>query len=85
MEEARENSEPVDLDQTQRIQELEALLAEYKSTLLRYEEEIDAYGENPSTLGQGQSRQALADELAQEREAAAETKKGALNCLATDL
>ncbi|TFK35138.1 spindle assembly checkpoint component Mad1 [Crucibulum laeve] len=51
----------------QRIQQLEALLQEYKATNLQLAKEIDALGGSSSSLGQGQSREALSSEVEKER------------------
>lgn len=57
----------VDEAKTQRIQQLETLLQEYKSTNDQLSTEIDALGGNSSTLGEGRSRQQLSHEIEKER------------------
>ena len=57
----------VDEAKTQRIQQLETLLQEYKSTNDQLSTEIDALGGNSSTLGEGRSRQQLSLEIEKER------------------
>ena len=57
----------VDEAKTQRIQQLETLLQEYKSTNDQLSREIDALGGNSSTLGEGRSRQQLSLEIEKER------------------
>ena len=57
----------VDEAKTQRIQQLETLLQDYKSTNDQLSTEIDALGGNSSTLGEGRSRQQLSLEIEKER------------------
>ena len=66
----------VDEAKTQRIQQLETLLQEYKSTNDQLSTEIDALGGNSSTLGEGRSRQQLSLEIEKERSEKLAVQKG---------
>ena len=66
----------VDEAKTQRIQQLETLLQEYKSTNDQLSTEIDALGGNSSTLGEGRSRQQLSLEIEKERLEKLAVRKG---------
>ena len=68
----------VDEAKTQRIQQLETLLQEYKSTNDQLSTEIDALGGNSSTLGEGRSRQQLSLEIEKERLEKLAVQKGKL-------
>ena len=68
----------VDEAKTQRIQQLETLLQEYKSTNDQLSTEIDALGGNSSTLGEGRSRQQLSLEIEKERLEKIAVQKGKL-------
>ena len=57
----------IDETKTQRIQQLETLLQEYKSTNDQLSSEIDALGGSSSTLGEGKSRHQLSIEIEKER------------------
>ena len=67
MEEVDHPSPIIDETKTQRIQQLETLLQEYKSTNDQLSSEIDALGGSSSTLGEGRSRHQLSIEIEKER------------------
>lgn len=58
------------------MQQLEALLQDYKSEILKLTKEIDALGGDSSSLGQDRNRQDLSAEIEQERESKLEIQKG---------
>lgn len=62
----------------QRVEELETLLNEYKSTNLQLVQELDAIGGDSSSLGRGRTRKDLADEIEVERVAKFEAQTGKL-------
>lgn len=64
--------------EAQRVQQLESLLVEYKTTMDGLTKELDAIGGgDPSSLGSGRSRKDLADEAEMARASKAEVEKGA--------
>jgi mitotic spindle assembly checkpoint protein MAD1 len=76
-EEATQDGAIIDEAKNQHVQQLEALLHEYKSEVSKLTKEIDALGGDSSSLGQGRSRQDLSADIEQERQSKLEMRKGA--------
>lgn len=60
---------------SQRIQELEALIGEYRSTVKKLEKDTEGLGGDPGAIG-GRGLQQLQEELEKEKAAKLGTEKG---------
>ena len=58
--------------------QLDSLLADYKETIRRLEQEVEALGGDPSSLGRGRTLQQLEQELYEEKSAKIAAEKGTL-------
>jgi hypothetical protein len=75
-EEASQEGMNVDEAKNERVQELEALLQEYKSTNFQLTREIDALGGDSVSVGHGPTRQTLSAEVELQRVAKLDVERG---------
>ncbi|OCH91982.1 MAD-domain-containing protein [Obba rivulosa] len=74
-EESAQDGSKVDEASLQRIQQLEALLVDYKATIEQLEKELEDIGGDPAALGNIRSREDLMQELQREKAANADAQK----------
>ena len=75
-EEASQEGMNVDEAKNERVQELEALLQEYKSTNFQLTKEIDALGGDSVSVGHAPTRQTLSAEVELQRVAKFDVERG---------
>lgn len=76
-EEASQDGINVEEATQSRVEHLEALVADYRSTIEQMEKEIEDLGGDPSSLGGARPRQELLEELEREKAAKAQAEQGA--------